>query len=238
MKTALVSGGARGIGREISKALASDGVRVLINYNKSEEQAKSLAKELGGAALKADISNETEVMKLADRVRNEFGGVDILVNNAGIAMQKMLCDTTPDDWDRIFNTNMRGAYILTRELMGGMVQKKYGKILNISSIWGEVGASCEVAYSASKAALIGFTKALAKELALSGICVNCIAPGVIDTEMNAIVESEIMAEIAGEIPLGRIGSAAEIANCAAFLCSDKAKYITGQVLSVNGGMNM
>lgn len=238
MRTALVTGGARGIGREISKALAARGVRVLIHYNKSAEAAQELAKELGTTAFGADISKPEQVINMARKAEEAFGGVDILVNNAGIAMQKMLCDTTLEDWDRIFNINMRGAYLLTCELMGGMVRRKYGRIVNISSIWGEVGASCEVAYSASKAALIGFTKALAKELSLSGICVNCITPGVIDTEMNAVIEPEIMEALAGEIPLGRIGRSCEVADCAAFLCSEQARYITGQVLAVNGGMNM
>lgn len=236
MRTALVTGGARGIGREISKTLAARGERVLIHYNKSEAEAKQLAQELGTVALCADISQPEQVVSMAKKIEDEFGGVDILVNNAGIAMQKMLCDTTLEDWDRIFGVNMRGAFVLTRELIGGMVRRRYGRIVNVSSIWGETGASCEVAYSASKAALIGFTKALAKELSLSGICVNCIAPGVIDTDMNENIEPEIMALLAQDIPLGRIGRADEAAACAAFLCSEQARYITGQVISVNGGM--
>ncbi len=236
MRTALVTGGARGIGREISKTLAERGERVLIHYNKSEAEAKQLAQELGTVALCADISQSEQVVSMAKKIEDEFGGVDILVNNAGIAMQKMLCDTTLEDWDRIFGVNMRGTFVLTRELIGGMVRRRYGRIVNVSSIWGETGASCEVAYSASKAALIGFTKALAKELSLSGICVNCIAPGVIDTDMNENIEPEIMALLAQDIPLGRIGRADEAAACAAFLCSEQARYITGQVISVNGGM--
>lgn len=236
MKTALVTGASRGIGREIARALAARGMRVVINYSKSRAEAEKLAEETGGFAMRADVSDEAAVAAMAAEIEARFGGVDVLVNNAGIAMQKMLCDTTSADWDRIFGVNIRGAYLVTRAVMGNMVRKKYGRIVNVSSIWGQEGASCEVAYSASKAALIGFTKALAKELSLSGICVNCIAPGVIDTDMNSIVDTEILTELAQEIPLGRLGSAEETAAVAAFLCSDEARYITGQVIGVNGGL--
>lgn len=236
MKTALVTGASRGIGREIARALAARGMRVVINYSKSRAEAKKLAEETGGFAMRADVSDEAAVAAMAAEIETRFGGVDVLVNNAGIAMQKMLCDTTSADWDRIFGVNIRGAYLVTRAVMGNMVRKKYGRIVNVSSIWGQEGASCEVAYSASKSALIGFTKALAKELSLSGICVNCIAPGVIDTDMNSIVDTEILTELAQEIPLGRLGSAEETAAVAAFLCSDEARYITGQVIGVNGGL--
>lgn len=236
MKTALVTGASRGIGREIARALAARGMRVVINYSKSCAEAEKLAEETGGFAMRADVSDEAAVAAMAAEIETRFGGVDVLVNNAGIAMQKMLCDTTSADWDRIFGVNIRGAYLVTRAVMGNMVRKKYGRIVNVSSIWGQEGASCEVAYSASKSALIGFTKALAKELSLSGICVNCIAPGVIDTDMNSIVDTEILTELAQEIPLGRLGSAEETAAVAAFLCSDEARYITGQVIGVNGGL--
>lgn len=235
MKTALVTGASRGIGREIARALAGGGAKVIIHYNNSRSAAEELAKELHTETIQADIGDAESVYAMVRELESHYGGVDILVNNAGIAMQKMLCDTADSDWDRVFNVNMRGAFILTRCLMSAMVHRKYGKILNISSIWGEVGASCEVAYSASKAAMIGFTKALAKELAPSGICVNCIAPGVIDTDMNSIIEPDILHEIADEIPAGRLGSPKEVAAAAAFLCSDAASYITGQVISVNGG---
>lgn len=236
MKTALVTGASRGIGSEIARALASQGMRVIINYNKSRAKAEQLAAEIGGVAICADVSDESAVSAMAAQIDAQLGGVDVLVNNAGLAMQKMLCDTTSADWDKIFGVNIRGAFLVTRAVMGNMVRKKYGRIVNISSIWGQEGASCEIAYSASKAALIGFTKGLAKELSLSGICVNCVAPGVIDTEMNAIVDREILDVLAEEIPLGRLGSAKEAAAAAAFLCSEEAGYITGQVIGVNGGL--
>lgn len=238
MKTALVTGAAGGIGEQIARALASDGVRVILHYNKSREKAMEIAKEIRGEAVFADLENDESIFAMTDKVNKQYGGADILVNNAGIAMQKMLCDTKESDWDRIFNINMRAAFIITREIMPKMVRNKYGRIVNVSSVWGETGASCEVAYSASKAALIGFTKALAKELSLSGICVNCVAPGVIDTKMNDIIDKEIMSELAEEIPAGRIGKPEEVAALAAFLCSEKASYITGQVIGANGGMYM
>lgn len=236
MKTALVTGASRGIGAEIARSLAKDGMFVYVNYSKSREKAEALAKEIGGAAVCADVADEAAVDAMIKRIEEERGGVDILVNNAGISLIKMLCDTTPDDWDRIFGINMRGAYLVTKAAMGHMVSNKFGRIVNISSMWGEVGASLEVAYSASKAALIGFTKALAKELSLSGITVSCVTPGVIDTEMNAELDSDTMAELREEIPLGRIGKPEEIASVVSFLCSDNAKYITGQVIGANGGL--
>ena len=236
MKTALVTGASRGIGADIARHLAKDGMFVYVNYSKSYEKAEALAEEIGGAAICADVSDETAVADMIKRIETEKGGIDVLVNNAGISMIKMLCDTTTADWDRIFSVNMKGAYLVTKAAMGHMVSNKCGRIVNISSMWGEVGASCEVAYSASKAALIGFTKALAKELSLSGITVNCITPGVIDTEMNSGLDAATMAELSEEIPLGRIGTPSEIASVVSFLCSDRAKYITGQVFGVNGGL--
>lgn len=236
MKTALVTGASRGIGAQIARVLAKQGMYVVVNYSKSREPAEQLAEEIGGMAVCADVSDEKAVADMLEKIEAVRGGVDVLVNNAGIAMQKMLCDTAPSDWDRIFGVNMRGAYLVTRAAMAHMVSNKYGRIVNVSSMWGEVGASCEVAYSASKAALIGFTKALAKELSLSGINVNCVTPGVIDTEMNAGFDDETMSELAEEIPLGRIGQADEVAAAVAFLCSEAAGYITGQIIGVNGGL--
>lgn len=238
MKTALITGASRGIGAAVAERLAADGFGVILNCRQSRAECEALAKKIGGHTILADISREEEVAMMAKQIEAEFGGVDVLVNNAGIAMQKMLCDTTPCDWDNIFATDIRGAYLVTRALMGHMVHKKQGKIINISSIWGEEGASCEAAYSAAKAALIGFTKAMAKELAPSGICVNCITPGVIDTEMNACFDEETLSELEEEIPLARLGTASEVASAVSFFASDDASYITGQVLGVNGGMYM
>ena len=236
MKTALVTGAARGIGAEIARTLAKSGVFVYINYIKSKDLAESLAKEIGGRAICADISNEHAVSEMMDIIERERGGVDILVNNAGVSSWGMLADTTPEEWDRVFGINIRGAYLVTKRASEWMVRNKYGRIVNISSMWGEVGAACEVAYSASKAALIGFTKALAKELSLSGITVNCISPGLIDTDMNKNLTPEDVETLKGEIPLGRVGNPSEIASVAEFLCSDAAEYMTGQVIGVSGGM--
>lgn len=236
MKTALVTGAARGIGAEIARTLAKSGVFVYINYIKSKDLAESLAKEIGGRAICADISNEHAVSEMMDIIERERGGVDILVNNAGVSSWGMLADTTPEEWDRVFGINIRGAYLVTKRASEWMVRNKYGRIVNISSMWGEVGAACEVAYSASKAALIGFTKALAKELSLSGITVNCISPGLIDTDMNKNLSPEDIEALKGDIPLGRVGNPSEIASVAGFLCSDAAEYMTGQVIGVSGGM--
>lgn len=235
MKTALVTGASGGIGQAIAKALAEQGMRVIASYNTGSAEAFKLAENIGAEALMADISDEESVNKMAAEIEKKYGGVDVLVNNAGISMQKMLCDTTSADWDRIFSVNTRGTFLVTRALMGNMVRKHYGRIVNVSSIWGQEGASCEVAYSASKAAVEGFTKALAKELSLSGICVNCVAPGVIDTKMNAFLSEEEMSELESVIPMGRLGTPDEIAKVVAFLCSEQAGYITGQIIGVNGG---
>lgn len=236
MKTALVTGASRGIGAEIARTLAENGMFVYVNYVRNKTLAEAVAGEIGGRAILADISDENSVREMMNTISAERGGVDILVNNAGVAYWGMLADTSPDDWDRIFNVNMRGAYLVTKYAIDEMVRRKYGRIVNISSMWGEVGSACEVAYSASKAALIGFTKALAKELSLSGITVNCICPGVIDTDMNKNLTEEDIKALEEEILLGRVGKATEIASVAGFLCSDNAEYMTGQVLSVSGGM--
>ena len=236
MKTALVTGASRGIGAEIARTLAKSGVFVYINYIKSKDLAECLAKEIGGRAICADISNEIAVSEMMDIIERERGGVDILVNNAGVSSWGMLSDTSPEEWDRVFGINIRGAYLVTKRASEYMVKNKYGRIVNISSMWGEVGSACEVAYSASKAALIGFTKALAKELSLSGITVNCISPGLIDTDMNKNLSPEDIEALKGDIPLGRVGNPSEIASVAEFLCSDAAEYMTGQVIGVSGGM--
>lgn len=235
MKMALVTGASGGIGQAIAKALAEQGMRVIASYNTGSAEAFKLAENIGAEALMADISDEESVNKMAAEIEKKYGGVDVLVNNAGTSMQKMLCDTTSADWDRIFSVNIRGTFLVTRALMGNMVRNHYGRIVNVSSVWGQEGASCEVAYSASKAAVEGFTKALAKELSLSGICVNCVAPGVIDTKMNAFLSEEEMSELESIIPMGRMGKPEEIAKVVAFLCSEQAGYITGQIIGVNGG---
>ena len=237
MKNALVTGASRGIGAAIAEELGKKGFRVFVNYNKSEKEALSLAKKIGGIAVKCDVSKTDEVETMIKTV-NEYGGVDVLVNNAGISKIKMLQDTTEEDYNEIFDVNMKSVYLVTKSVIPHMIDKKYGKILNISSMWGICGASCEVCYSASKAAVIGFTKSLAKELGPSNINVNCIAPGVIDTDMNKSLDEETRAELAAQTPLMKLGTVEDIAKAAAFLVSDDASFITGQILSVDGGMTI
>jgi len=236
MKTALVTGASRGIGEAIARQLSKDGMYVFVNYEKSEERAKKIAEEIGGCAIKCDVSDEKAVAQMIKTIEEITGGVDVLVNNAGISIVKMFSDTTPVEWQRIFSVNVGGAYNVTRSVLPHMVNKKAGRIINISSVWGEVGASCEVAYSSTKAALIGFTKALSKELGPSGITVNAVTPGLIDTDMNSDLSDEDKAEFVSGISLLREGKAEDVANLVSFLASDKASYITGQIIGVNGGL--
>jgi 3-oxoacyl-[acyl-carrier protein] reductase len=238
MRTALITGSSRGIGKAIAKQLAKDGFNVIVNYTKSKDQAEKLVLELNSAynvdctSVCADVSEREQVEKMF----SEAGKVDILVNNAGIAQQKLFTDITENDWDRMFAVDVKGVFNCCQCALPYMIHQKSGKIINISSMWGQVGGSCEVHYSAAKAAVIGFTKALAKEVGSSGIQVNCIAPGVINTEMNSNLDENTMEELKEETPLGVIGMPKDIANAVSFLASDKADFITGQILGVNGGM--
>ncbi|MBR6646501.1 MAG: SDR family oxidoreductase [Clostridia bacterium] len=236
MKTVLITGASRGIGKAIAKEFAQKGYKVFINYNKSKESAISLAEEIDAVAVCADISKREEVKKMFDIIREISGGVDVLVNNAGISQIKLFSDITEQDWDEMFGINVKGLYNCTQEAIPYMINKKCGKIINISSMWGVTGASCEVHYSASKAAVIGFTKALAKELGPSGICVNSVAPGVIMTDMCAELSEEDIEMLKEETPLGRVGTAEEVAKTVMFLASSESDFITGQVLGINGGM--
>lgn len=231
MRDVLITGASRGIGAAAARAFAKRGDRVIINYNKSEEAAKKLAAELGGRAVRADVSNSAEVAAMF----SEAGSVDILINNAGISGFYMLDAMTDEEWRRIIDVNLSGAFYCTRAALPQMIARKSGAIVNVSSMWGVCGASCEAAYSAAKAGLIGLTKALAKEVGPSGIRVNCIAPGVIDTDMNSALGSDTVTALCEETPLGRVGSPEEIADAIVFL-ADENSFITGQVLSPNGGL--
>ncbi len=238
MQTALITGASRGIGSAIARQLAKDGFRVIINYNASEREAQLLISELNNtygikcAAFHADVSDRVQV----EAMFAAAGGIDVLINNAGIAQQKLFTDLTEQDWDRMFDVDVKGVFHCCQCALPYMIHQKRGKIINISSMWGQVGASCEVHYSAAKAAVIGLTKALAKEVGPSGIQVNCIAPGVIQTEMNAHLEESTIEELKEETPLGVIGTAQDIANAVSFLAGEKSNFITGQVLGVNGGI--
>lgn len=232
---ALVTGASRGIGAAIARHLAADGYTVIVNYHRSEAAATALAAEIRGIAMQADVGDIQAVDCMCAEIAERFGKVDLLVNNAGIALNGLFQDISDADAIRLFAVNVGGTMHLTKRLLPAMLRDHHGCIINIASVWGECGAACEVHYSAAKAAIIGFTKALAQEVGPSGIRVNAVSPGVISTEMNAMHDAETMAALAEETPLGVIGAPSDIADAVAFLASDRAKFITGQVLSVNGG---
>lgn len=239
-ETVIVTGASRGIGKACALAFGKSGANVIINYTRSKEKAEELCEDiskLGGRALPfcADVADRKAVDEMIAFAHSNFGSISILVNNAGIAEQIMFCDITEEKWDRMFAVDVKGVYNCIQAALPDMIHNKSGRIINISSMWGITGASCEVHYSAAKAAVIGMTKALAKELGPSGITVNAIAPGVISTEMNGNISEEIMSELKEETPIGRIGTPEDIAETAIFLASPKASFITGEVISVNGG---
>ena len=230
----LITGASRGIGKEIARRLAQDGNAVIVNYNKSEEQAQKLQQENPNIEIyKADVSQREEVHKMIENILNKYGKIDVLVNNAGISESKVFTDVTDEDWNKIINTNLYSAFCVTQEVLPNMIHNKKGCIINISSVWGIVGASCETIYSIAKAGMDGMTKSLAKELGPSNIRVNSIAPGIIDTDMNKKLTSNDIKNIEEEIPLGKIGKTIDIARCVKWILEDK--YTTGQIISVNGG---
>lgn len=232
MKKALITGGARGIGEAVSRALSREGYYVYIHCNQSVAEAERLARELGNASVvQADLSNPDSVGYIAERCSD----IDVLVNNAGVALVAPFDSISLEDARKMYEINMFAPINLTRRILPFMISKKGGAVINVSSVFGEFGGSCEVDYSASKAALIGFTKALAKEVGPAGIRVNCVCPGIIDTDMNDDLTFEDVEALCDEIPLERMGNCDEVAECVAFLASDKARYITGSVFDVNGG---
>ena len=240
-KTAVITGGTRGIGRACALKFAREGYSLALIYKSRRKEALQLAEILAENGAEAelyccDVSSYKDAEKTAQAILQRFGRVDVLVNNAGISSIDLLIDQNEEDWDRIMGVNAKGVFNFTRHILPHMLSEKKGSIVNISSMWGITGASCEVIYSASKAAVTGFTKALAKETAPSGVRVNCVAPGVIDTEMNSCLEPEAVKALEEEIPLMRIGKAEEVAEAVFFLASEKASYITGQILSADGGM--
>ncbi|MCM1007819.1 MAG: SDR family oxidoreductase [Ruminococcus flavefaciens] len=232
LKTALVTGGSRGIGEAVCRRLADEGYSVLINYLNSKEKAEQLAKEIQGTAVQFDVSNVDSISKAV----SELEKIDLLINNAGISEIDLFTHIPREKANRIMNINLIGTMNCSRAVLPSMISRKSGCIINISSMWGQCGASCEVDYSASKAGIIGFTKALAKEVAPSGIRVNCVSPGFIMTEMNSRFSQEDLEEIRSEIPLGIFGKPEHVADAVAFLASEHSEYITGQVIAVNGGM--
>ena len=234
-KTALITGGSRGIGAEIALKLAEEGFFTVVNYCSDKDSAEEVALKTGGMAYQADVSDMKQVQQMVRAVTEKTGGIDVLINNAGISVSGLFTDITSEQEQRLWAVNVGGVFNCTRAVLPYMIGKKYGKIVNISSMWGEVGASCEVHYSASKSAVIGFTKALAKEVGLSGINVNCVSPGVIMTDMNAVHSAETLEALKEETPLERLGTPEDVANTVAFLVSERSSFITGQIIGVNGG---
>lgn len=237
-KVVVVTGGSRGIGAKIVKTLANENYKVILNYNNSKEQAEKIQQELLEQGkeieiIKADVSKKEEAEKLIQFAINKFNKIDILINNAGISQEGLFTDVTEEEWQKIINTNLNSVFYCNQQALKYMIQEQQGCIINISSIWGETGASCEVAYSTTKAAINGMTKALAKEVGPSNIRVNAIAPGIIDTDMNKNLTIEEHKQIKEQIPLNRIGKAIDIAKCVKWLVEDE--YTTGQIISINGG---
>lgn len=238
MKTALITGGTKGIGKAVAQAFLERGYEVVINYCHDEKSALSTQEEFNmlgycPVLLRADVSDEAQVKAMFKEFFSIYERLDVLVNNAGISKIKVIQDTTLSDWNEIFKVNVTSTFLCCKEVVDKMIFSGGGSIINISSIWGEVGASCEVAYSASKGAVITFTKALAKELAPSNVRVNCVSPGVIDTKMNSHLTGEELEELIATIPMERLGTPAEVAETCVFLA--ESSYVTGEILSVGGG---
>ncbi|MEG1612945.1 MAG: glucose 1-dehydrogenase [Clostridia bacterium] len=240
MKTVLITGASRGIGAEIATKLAEEGFNIIVNYNKSENEAKMLVAKLksitGALACKADVSKHDEVLNMIVTATQRFGNINYVVNNAGIAWTGLFTDMSSSQCDSLIDTNIKGVINVTKAVLPNMIDEKFGAIVNISSIWGVEGASCEVVYSATKSAIIGFTKALSKEVAPSGIRVNCICPGVVETDMLSNLSKQDKLSLAQDTPLQRLGSPRDIANAVSFLLSKDSSFITGQSLVVDGGL--
>ncbi len=236
-KTVIVTGGSKGIGEAIVRTLSKEQYNVVLNYNKSEENAKKIQKDLKNIdIIKADVSTRKGAKELVEFALHKYNNIDVLINNAGISQTKLFTDITDEDWNNMINTNLNSAFYMCQEVLPNMLHNKNGCIINISSIWGITGASCEVHYSVAKAGMDGLTKSLAKELGPSNIRINSIAPGIINTDMNKMLSTEDRKNIIEEIPLGKIGEPVEIANTVKWLIENS--YTTGQVISVNGGWNI
>ncbi len=236
MKVALITGAGRGIGAAVARRLHANGYQVILNYRRSRAQAEALAEELGGLALFADVSDPRQVESMVTVILNKYCQLDALVCNAGIAWQGLTQTMSDDDYRRVMGIDLDGVFYCCRAVLPQMIRQKSGKIVTISSMWGQVGGACETAYSAAKAGVIGLTKALAKEVGPSGITVNCVSPGVIDTDMNQALGAQCLAQLAQETPLSRLGNVQDVAECVSFLCSSAGSFLTGQVLAPNGGL--
>jgi 3-oxoacyl-[acyl-carrier protein] reductase len=237
-KVALVTGGSRGIGAAISRELAKAGARVALNYRAGQEAADEIADEVGGLAVQADVSNPEDVQALIERVEGELGDIDALVNNAGVTRDTLIARMTDDDWQTVIDTNLRGTFNTSRAMSRKMLRRRAGSIVNLSSVVGVHGNPGQANYAASKAGIIGLTKALARELGSRGVRVNAIAPGYISTELTDVLPEEARGLILQNTPLGRLGEPEDVARAVRFLCSDEAAFITGEVLLVDGGLGM
>ncbi len=235
MKTVLITGGSRGIGRATVELFAREGYRVAFTYKSSEAEARELSLATGALAIRADSAAERDVTAAVEKAISELGKIDCLIYNSAVSSFSLLTDLTLAEWQRTVDTNLTGAFLYSRSVIPDMLKRKSGRIINISSMWGVVGASCEVHYSAAKAGLIGFTKALAKELGPSGITVNAIAPGTVNTDMNKHLDESALEEIRSSVPLMRLAEPSEIAAIALFLAGEGASYITGGVINASGG---
>ncbi len=241
VKTVLITGASRGIGAAAARLFAENGWNVAVNYLKNAAAAQNLVSELNegrpgcARAFECDVADFSAAERMSREAEETFGGVTCLVNNAGISLDALITDTSPEQWARVFAVNSTGVFNCTRAVLPGMIRRKSGSIVNIASMWGETGGSCEVAYSASKGAIIAFTKALAKEVGPSGIRVNCVSPGLIDTEMNSNLTPADISALCEETPLGRAGTPRDVAQAVLYLASEGAAFISGQVLGANGG---
>ena len=238
----LVTGASGGIGKAVAEKFAQNGYRVAVHYHNGKERAEALQKQLeqqgcSVMTVQADLRDSMQVQAMIGQIERSWGGVDVLVNNAGVAQQKLFTDVTDEEWRNMFAVHVDGAFYCARAVLPGMIHRKHGSIINVSSMWGQTGGSCEVHYSAAKGALQAMTKALAKEVGPSGIRVNCVAPGVILTEMNTrMFDQDTLEALKEETPLETLGTTEDVANMIYFLASAEAGFITGQIIGVNGGM--
>lgn len=235
MKKVLITGGSRGIGRACVEKFTSEGFTVCFIYNNSDKNAREISSLTGALAVKADIGDPRQACEACTEAIEKMGGIDILINNAGVSHIGLFTDMNDTEYRKIMSVNADGAFFASREAARYMVRQHFGRIVNIGSMWGKTGASCEVAYSASKAAIEGLTKALAKELGLSGICVNCIEPGVVNTEMNTELDEDSLSELCSETPVGRIASPSEVAEFVYLIATEKSGFLTGQIIGFDGG---
>jgi 3-oxoacyl-[acyl-carrier protein] reductase len=237
-RVALVTGGSRGIGAAVSRDLAVAGARVAVNYRTGKDAAEEVASEIGGVALSADVSDPEQAQALVERIESELGDLDILVNNAGVTRDTLIARMSDEDWDVVLDTNLRGAFNTSRAVARKMLRRRSGVIVNLTSVVGLHGNPGQANYAASKAGLIGLTKALARELGSRGVRVNAVAPGYIDTELTNVLSDEQRGAILANTPLGRLGQPEDVAGAVRFLCSDEAAFVTGEVLLVDGGLGM